>query len=404
MTLAIDMAKIHSKPKPAAEGIGLPTREASVPMEQPSSRRPKGERENFLTRLNKIQLFESKKVTPEDVIFFTQQLALLLDTGNSLAPAISALAKNASSPPLKKVLEQVTSDLEAGADFSASLGKHPAIFGSFFVSLIKAGEASGALSKSLKRIKGVLEVRRTLRTKIREAMAYPVVLLSIMGVTLVFMFIFIIPKFESIFAGMEDLLPASTRMLLGTSDLIRTQWMLLLPIALAAAVGLRFLVRRPFLHSAWDRIKLKLPLLGPMASLGYLHQLFSSFGLLLGSRVPLLETIGIAREAIKCTQYELFFERLSRNVEAGEGLAGTFQEARFLPETVKLMVSTGEQAGALDTVMVQLAEHYRQELESNIQRLSVVLEPVMLVVMGTMVGIIAVSFIVPIFKMSKTME
>ena len=357
-----------------------------------------------LRRLGQVQLFASKNASAEDVIFFTQQLALLLDTGNSLVPAISALAKQAGSPALQKVLAQVTLDLESGADFSGALRQHPEVFDGFFISLIRAGEASGALSESLKRIKGILDVKRSLRTQIKEAMAYPVVLMCVMGVTLVFMFAFIIPKFDAIFDGMHDILPASTRLLLGTSDLIRNHWQIVLPAAVAFAIGLRMLTKLPQVRGIWDRIKPRLPVAGTLTSLGHLHQLFSSFGLLLGSRVPLLETIGIVREAIRSAQYEAFFSRLSRNVEAGEGLAKTFQEARFLPETVKLMVATGEQAGALDTVMVQLSEYYRQELEAQIRRLSVTLEPVMLVVMGTMVGFIAVSFIVPIFKMSQTMH
>ncbi|MFH1843022.1 MAG: type II secretion system F family protein, partial [bacterium] len=359
---------------------------------------------NFLARINQIQLFESKKVTPTDLIFFTQQLALLLETGNSLVPSLSALSKQVGSPALKKVLKQVTTNLEEGADFSDSLGQHPEAFDSLFVSLVKAGEASGALTVSLTRITSILEVRRNLRSEIREAMAYPTVLMTIMAGTLVFMFTFIIPKFEAIFEGMGDDLPTSTRLLLGTGELIRSSWMIILPILIAAIVGLRFLFRTPIVRGLWDQLKLKLPLAGSLVKLGYLFQLFSTFGLLLGSRVPLLDTIGIARQVIRNVQYETFFARLVKNVEAGQGLAGTFAETEFLPETVKLMVSTGEQAGALHTVMERLATHYRQELESSIRRLSVVLEPALLVVMGIMVGFIAVSFIVPIFKMSRAVH
>jgi type II secretory pathway component PulF len=175
---------------------------------------------------------------------------------------------------------------------------------------------------------------------------------------------------------------------------------MLIPIG----VGIRRLGNTALLRRFWDRVKMRLPIAGKLYSEAYLFQLSSTFGLLLGSRVPLLEAIRIARDVVKSPQYESFFANLEKNVEAGRGVAPAFHEASFFPDTVRLMVSTGEASGALHEVMSGIADHYREELESDIRRLSSMLEPAMLVGMGLMVGFIAISLIVPILRMSRTIH
>lgn len=387
--MAIQLAKTAAGPVPA------PVNTASAPRKaEPSA----------LARLNSIKLFESRNVSLDDLVFFTQQLGLLLETGNSLVPSIEALAAQATSAPLKRVLLAVHLRLQTGADLSECLSQHPKVFDDLFVSLIRAGEASGALQESLARITNILEVRKNLRARIREAMTYPCVLLVIMAGTMIFMMAFVIPRFAEIFEGMGDDLPASTRLILGTSDFLRSSWMFVLPTMIAVWLGIVRLLKTKPVRRARDSLLTRAPLLSVLSTRAYLFQLFSTFGLLLGSRVPLMDAIKIARKVVRNVHYEDFFDRLSRYVEEGRGISQAFQEAAFLPDTVKLMVSTGETSGALDRVMARLATYYREELESSIRRLSVVLEPVMLVVMGTMVGFIAVSFIVPIFRMSRAIH
>ena len=175
--------------------------------------------------------------------------------------------------------------------------------------------------------------------------------------------------------------------------------MLILTGAGVSRLGRTALVRR-----IWNRVKMSRPIAGKLYAEAYLFQLSSTLGLLLGSRVPHLEAIRIARNVVRSPWYEDFFANLERNVEAGRGVTPAFQEAAFFPDTVKLMVSTGESSGALDTVMGRLADHYREELESDIRRLSSLLEPAMLVGMGLMVGFIAISLIVPILRMSRAIH
>jgi len=358
---------------------------------------------NFLGRLNEIQI-GSSTVSLDDKVLFTQQLALLLQTGNSLLPSIHALGAQVRSVPLKKTLQSVHARLEEGAGLSECLARHPKVFDSLYVSIVRGGEASGALQEGLERLAHMLQVRKTLQARIREAMTYPMVITGIMVLVVGFMMFYMFPRFEDLFVELGDELPMSTRILLGTTNFLRSRWWIALPILIAVGIAIRKGLQSPAFRHTWDHFKLRLPGVGRLFYSAYLYQLFSSLGLLLSSKVPHLEAIEIARHAVKNAKFEVLFNRLAEQVEAGRGVAAAFQEASFLPEAVRLMLSTGESSGALDTVLTRLSDRYREELESDIKRLSTLIEPVMLVGMGLVVGFIAVSFIMPLFKLSRTMH
>jgi type II secretory pathway component PulF len=394
--MAIDLAKVKSGKMTSAGPSAPPPAHPSPPSA------PKGA--SALKRLATARFLTSKKVPLEEVVFFTQQLALLLQTGNGLVPSISALAGQVGSPVLQRVLREVHSRLEEGNELSESLRQHPATFDHMYVSLVKAGEATRHRRESLERLLGILDIRRRLQSRIREAMTYPALLAVVMTAVIIFVFTFMIPRFAELFSSLGDDLPASTRLLVGLSDQIRSRWWVWVPMLILAGVGAGRLGRTAFLRRTWARVKMSLPVAGKLYAEAYLFQLSSTLGLLLGSRVPHLEAIRIVRDVVKTPRYESFFANLEKNVEAGRGVAPAFQEASFFPDTVKLMVTTGESSGALDTVMGRLADHYREELESDIRRLSSMLEPAMLVGMGLMVGFIAISLIVPILRMSRTIH
>jgi type II secretory pathway component PulF len=235
-------------------------------------------------------------------------------------------------------------------------------------------------------------------------MTYPAVIAVIMGLVVTFIMSFMVPRFAQIFAGMGDELPWSTRLFLGAGELIHSRWWIAPPMILLVIVGWRWLWRREAVQNLWDRAKTRAPVIGALYTEACLFQLCSTFSLLLQSHVSPVEAVAIARTAIRNSEYDAFFDRLLRSLESGRGLAPAFQETAFLPDTVKLMVATGEAAGALDVVMGRLAERYQEDLESDIRRLSSLLEPLMLVVMGILVGFVAVSFILPIFKMSRALR
>lgn len=360
--------------------------------------------ESLLTRMNRVKLFSGRGVTLDDLVLLVQNLVLMLQNGTGLVPAIAAMASQAERPVLGQILTGVRDQLEGGAVLSDCLARHPKAFDSMFIAAVRAGEASGVLVESLTRLSGMLDVRRQLRVRLREALTYPAVVTAVMGVVVVFMLVYMVPKFGEIFSDMWDELPLSTKFMLRSATLLRSRWWAVLPTLLAIGTGVRWLLRHPRATALWDRAKLVLPVTGRFYGTAYLYQIFASLGMLLGSRVPHLEAIAIVRQSVRAPRFEGFFDSLSDHVEAGRGMSRAFTEATFLPEPVKLTVSTGESAGALDTVMVRLGERYREDLEGDIRRLATVIEPIMLVVMGVMVGIIAVSFILPMFKLSRAMH
>lgn len=354
-----------------------------------------------LRKLARLEILAPRRVPLEELVGFTRQLVLLLRGGNGLVPSLRALASQTRQPLLRRALENVRDQLESGRTLSESLAVHPEAFDTLYVSIVRAGEATGRLAQSLERLSAILETRRMLRQRVREALSYPILLLSVTLIVLVFMLIYMVPRFGELFRDLGPQLPWSTRLILGTSELLRSRWWLVLPIGILTGAGVRRLWRRSGVRAARDRALLRIPVLRTVFGESYLYQLFSGLGLLLGSRVPHLEAIAIVRRAIRHVEFDRFFDELVGHVEAGRGVTPAFAEAPFLPDTVKLMIATGESAGALDQVMLSLSERYRESLESQIRRLSSLMEPVLLVFMGLMVGFVAVSFILPLFKLSR---
>jgi general secretion pathway protein F len=348
--------------------------------------------------------FSSDKVTVDELAFFTRQLALLLRSGNGLVPSIGALAKQGRSTGMRDVLERVHRSLQDGKPLSDSLERSPATFGPMYVNIVRAGEATGALQHSLEQLTNMLDIQRNLRARVKEAMTYPIVLLCIMGAVMIFMMTFVLPRFAKLFEGIEEELPVTTRFLLGLGELLSSRLWVLVPIFLFLVLVTRWALGSPSLKRAWDRARFAIPVVGELIEYGFMLRLFASLNLLLTNHVPLLEAINILKGILRSSRYKSFFASLSSQVEAGQGVTPAFQDAGFFPETVKLMVATGESSGALDKVAASLADKYREDLEMGVKRLSTLLEPIMLLVMGALVGLIALSFIVPIFKMSKAIN
>lgn len=348
--------------------------------------------------------FRRSGVTRDDLVVFSRQLALLLQTGNALVPSVEALSTMFHSPRFRGVLEDVHGRMEEGRGFSDALARHPRVFDDTFVSLVRAGEASGALRASLERVAELLEIHDRLRKRTQEAMIYPTLLLCILSAVVFFMTTFVLPRFAQVFEDFDAELPALTRAVLFATDTLRSSWPFLIPMIPLSIVALRKVLRTRRAREALDEAKLKLPLVGRLYSEAYLFQMFVSLGMLLGTRVPLLDAIKITRGTVRNARYDGFFSQLADSVEEGRGMALPFSRAPFLPDAVKLMITTGESTGALDVVMVRLAERYRDALESDIRRLSSVIEPVMLVLMGIVVGTVVISLILPLFKLSQAVR
>jgi len=345
-----------------------------------------------------------KKISGRELIFFTSQLSLMLEIGAPLNTSLAAISRQIANPEFQRIVGEITAAVEDGKMFSEVLRKYPRLFSAEYVSLVNAGEDSGHLREMLDRAVELQEKREEFRSALRGAMTYPLVLCIVTVGVIIFMLSFVFPRFTVLFRGVEEILPPTTRFLMAASDFLRAYWVLVAAFFAFCWIGMHFFLRTDRGRLAIDRLKITLPLLSGVTIKVYLSQLLRTLGFLIGSNVPLLEALDITRRGTANRLFSSFVDRIYENVEAGKGIAPAFEETPFIPETVTQMVRTGEEAQKLSSVMLRLSDYYEGEIKGQVKKLTTVIEPVLLILMGIVVGLIVVSLILPIFKLSKVVH
>lgn len=341
------------------------------------------------------------KLSAKDRMFFTEQLALLLDTGNSLSESLSSLAQHAPSKEMRDLLNSLDGDIQQGSSLSHALAQHPEVFNVTYCNLIKASESGGFMAEVLEELQQMDEKRERLQATMQSALSYPVFLASFSLLVVVFVLVVVFPKFSDMFAAIADDLPASTKMLMAVSDSLIGAW----PVYLTAALGsgAAFYVWKQSLagRTVIDAIKLKIPVFRDVFSELYLVQSMRVMGLSLSKDVSIMDTLASSRDVVDNELYRQFFRRVESDVQEGHGLSKGFRDCEFIPDLVKQMITTGESSGSLPKVMGRIAQYYERQLEKRLTTLSKAAEPVMLLVMGVVVGVLVSSLILPIFQMSR---
>ena len=334
---------------------------------------------------------------------FTERLALLLETGVPLHAALQSLHEQTEHPQLRPMIGAMCDDILAGERFSIALARHQ-LFPSTYVNLIAASEAGGFMAEVLVQLVEMDEKEEKLRATLVSALSYPVILLAFSFAVVLFILVFVFPKFETMFASIHDQLPWTTRALLALSQLL-TGHGALVGAALAALVGAGWmLLRHPEVRTSIDRAKLRLPLLRDVFSRIYLTRLLRVMGISLERGVTILATLEACRAVVPNADMQRFIRTLESDVTEGKGIAAGFQNSDFVPVAVRQMIATGEATGTLGRVMSRVADSYDRDLTRLLARLSKMAEPAMLLVMGTVVGTIVSSLILPIFKLSRSVH
>lgn len=334
---------------------------------------------------------------------FTERLALLLETGVPLHTALESLIQQAEQPGQHAMIQAMADHIMAGEPFSGALAQHK-LFPSTYVNLVAAGEAGGFLAEVLTQLVDMDEKEERLRQTVVSALAYPVFLLAFSFGVVLFILIYVFPKFSALFASIRDQLPWTTRCLLFASDILTRHG---LPAALAAAtLGATgfMLARRPALRVALDRATLRLPVVRDVFAKIYLTRLLRVMGMSLEHGVTVLATLEACRGVVTNSDVQQFVAQLEADVTEGKGIAAGFQRSAFVPPAVRQMVSTGEATGTLGRVMVRVADAFDRDLTKKLAQLSKLAEPVMLLVMGAIVGTVVSSLILPIFKLSRAIH
>ena len=360
--------------------------------------------ESKLSALLNLSLTGSARVSDKERMFFTEQLGLLLETGTNLHAALEALKSQSPKGALKDLLGSLLKNISEGKSFSHALGQHPDVFSESYINLMAASESGGFMHEVLNQLLEMEEKREQLRSTLTSAFSYPVFLLAFSISVVIFVLMVVFPKFGPLFVSIADQLPVTTKALMAMSDGIRSYWVYLLGASAALGVGAWRWAGTAAGRQVIDGLKLRIPLIKDIFAQLYLIQAMRVLSLSLTNGVPMIEALRASREVVENMVFKRFLDRVHDLVQEGRGLAAGFDEADFIPVTVKQMIATAEESGNLAKVMLRLADYYERELGKRLATFAKLAEPIMLLVMGTVVGLLVSSLILPIFKLSRAVS
>lgn len=354
--------------------------------------------------LAKIKDLNASKPTPKHVLDFTTQLAVMVRAGINLRAALEGIADQAEHVGFKRVINQLKTDVEGGKQFSEALARHPKLFGPLYVNMVRASEMAGNFSKMLDRI--ALYIGQQIETKkmVIGAAIYPSVIGTLAVSVTVFLLTFVLPKFYAVFEGKEDVLPWATTFLMSLSRSMVAYWPYIVGCVVVAGGGL-FAFCRTELGSFWvDTAKLRIPIVRSMFRSLYISRSLQTMGQLVNAGVPLLDTLAITGDISGNQLYKGMWKRVYTAVKTGKKIAAPLQKDNLLPKAVVQMISAGEEAGKLGEVLDEISVYYAKQLKDAIKAVTGMIEPLMILFMGTVVGFIAMAVILPIFKMSQIVK
>jgi len=341
----------------------------------------------------------SVSVKSNDMVVFTRQLSTMISAGIPVVEALEILAEQATNAGFQLVLETVVSDVRTGKDLSQAMGRHRKVFPKIYVNMIKAGEASGQLDTVLNRLADYQEAAARLKSEIKSAMTYPVIsLIMVLGISL-FLLVFIIPKFEEMFNNMNVDLPWITVALLSTSVFLKNNVLLWSSACVLAGFGIFMYCKTKNGATAKDWIMLRMPVFGPLFLKVAISRFARTFGTLIQSGVPILGALEIVSETSGNRLVSNAVIAASESVRQGESLGEPLAKSKIFPLMVTKMISIGEKSGALESLLEKIADFYDQQVKTTVEQLTSLIEPLLIGVMGFLVGGMVMAIFLPIFKM-----
>ena len=340
----------------------------------------------------------------KDVQAFTSQLAVMIRAGISIRAAIEGIADQVQNPKFREMLVQMKKDVESGKQFSEALMRYPKVFSPLYINMVRASELSGGFSKMLDRIAGYLSQQIETASMVRGAMIYPGIIGTMAVGTTIFLLTFVLPRFLVIFKGKEKALPAPTKLLMAMSSFMVNYWYVLLFGVIAAVWGFLMLIKTDWGRVWWDKVKLTLPLFKKLFRALYISRSLHTMGQLINAGVPILDTLGITAEISGNAIYKRMWRSVYTAVKQGKKISQPLNRSPLLPRSVVQMIGAGEESGKLGEVLDEVSEFYARELRAVIKGVTAMIEPLMIVLMGSIVGFIAMSIILPIFKLSSLVK
>jgi type IV pilus assembly protein PilC len=340
------------------------------------------------------------KVPLAELVVFTRQLATMIDAGLAMVQCLQALGEQTNNKMLREVIKDLTSRVESGDSFSEALVKHPKVFNRLFCCMVGAGEKGGLLAEILSRLATYLENTARLRKKVKSAMMYPTVVTVVaIGIT-IFLLVKVVPVFADIFSSFGGKLPAPTQMLIDVSNMLQKYFILFGLGAAGIVFGWLYFIKTPFGRAFWDAKRIKLPIFGQIAHKICLARFARTLASLVRSGVPILEVLAIVRNTCGNVVMEKAIEAATVDIERGEGISDALGKHPVFPTMIIRMITAGEQTGKIDSMLERVADFLDEEIETTLSGLTALIEPLLIVFLGVVVGGIVVCMFLPIFKLS----
>ncbi len=340
------------------------------------------------------------KVTPADIAIFSRQLATMLGAGIPLVQAFDIVGKGHENPAMQKLIFAVKNDVEGGSALAEALAKHPLYFDDLFVNLVEAGEQAGALETLLEKIATYKEKTEAIKKKIKKALTYPAAVLVVAVIVTTILLIFVIPEFEALFQGFGADLPAFTRMVVNLSEFVRDKGWLLVMIIAGVISGYMYAHKRSRkLREIQDRIMLKAPIVGPILVKAAIARFARTLSTMFAAGVPLVEALQSVAGATGNIVYENGCLAIRDEVSTGQRLQRAMENTDLFPNMVIQMIAVGEESGSLDEMSSKVADFFEEDVDNAVDNMSALLEPIIMAILGVLVGGLVIAMYLPIFKM-----
>jgi len=352
--------------------------------------------------IQRLRLYTTRKIKPVVVVNFWAQLSLLIEVGVPLLKALRQVEGRTSHPWFRQVIHQVAADIEAGESFSGALARHPDVFSRLTVQVIKVAERGGVLENSLRLVANELERNAEIRGKVKRALAYPIMIISVGIVVVLFVLIYVIPTFARQFQEQGTVLPLPTRIIIGMGGWLASYWWLYIPVIIILVFAFLYYTRTYGGRLVWDRFKLHLPLIGGLLVKASVLRFAQTFGTLLRGGVPILVSLKLVQENAENSVLAQELEQVYAAVEQGSRVEEPLRQSTVFPTMAVDMIAIGEEGGQLDTVLFKIASTYKDEIDHTVSIFSSILEPVLLLLMGLFVALIVSAVFLPYFKLPET--
>lgn len=345
-------------------------------------------------------LAKVRKVSSKDLAVLTRQLSTMVGAGLNLVEALTVLENQTSNVLLKAMLEEIVKDVQGGNTFSRALARHPQVFSTVYINIVKAGEASGNLDNVLAKLADTLEKQDEFEKKVKGALVYPAIVLVAMAVVVVIMNVFVIPKISVVFAEQGASLPLPTKIVLFMSGFFVQYWILLLIALVGGAIGLRVYTNTPAGQAALSAVLINMPVIGNLISQASLTTFTRIFAILVGAGVTIIDALKIGAAVTENYQFKKALLEVASAVEKGSSISAPIARQKIFPPIVGQMVAVGEETGKIDEVLEKLSRYFESETEAAVKALTTAIEPVVIIMLGMMVGFLVIAVILPLYSLT----